>query len=341
MRNPASRRRSAAAAIAALALLPMTACGSDEGASDDVYRIGLVHSSEGPFATNSETMRAGARYAAELINADGGVNGRDIELVEVDYRNDPQSLVTDIPKLVSEDQVFAIVAPVDSAGCEIACLVASDLKVPIVSAGAGRPGVLEPSRPWSFTMTAPDAANSIPVLSSVMEDEGVQTAAIIVDEANATTEAQSALYQEVFDATGVEVVSTTTYTSGDSSFTSQVTSMAAKKPDVVALAAGPADASRIAAEVGAQGLDTLLIGTGSLQAGGTDYINGAGEAAEGTITAAQFNPDNPDEPAAVFAGRGRKGQRPGLGVAELLLRLRHREPDGAVPRGERRDRWLG
>lgn len=312
-----------AAVLAALPLMFVAACGgSDDGGGGGgdqsdagPYRLGLVHSSEGPFATNSETMRAGARYAVELINADGGVNGRDLELVEVDARNDPQTLVTAIPELVSEDEVFAIVAPVDSAGCEIACAIAADLQVPIVSAGAGRPGVLEPSRPWSFTMTAPDAANSIPVLEAVMEQEAAETAAIIVDEANATTMAQGDLYQEVFDGSGVEVVSTTTYTSGDPSFTSQVTSMAAENPDVIALAAGPADAARIAVEVRTQGLESLLIGTGSLQAGGTDYINGAGEAAEGTITAAQFNPDNPDEPAASLLAQAEEDN--GLDVVAL------------------------
>ena len=316
-----------AAVLAALPLMIVAACGgsddggggggSEGGDQSDAgpYRLGLVHSSEGPFATNSDTMRAGARYAVELINADGGVNGRDVELVEVDARNDPQTLVTAIPELVSEEEVFAIVAPVDSAGCEIACAIAADLQVPIVSAGAGRPGVLEPSRPWSFTMTAPDAANSIPVLEAVMEQEGAQTAAIIVDEANATTKAQGDLYAEVFDGSGVEVVSTTTYTSGDPSFTSQVTSMAAENPDVIALAAGPADAARIAVEVRTQGLESLLIGTGSLQAGGTDYINGAGEAAEGTITAAQFNPDNPDDPAATLLAQAEEDN--GLDVVAL------------------------
>jgi len=299
------------AVLAALPLLFVAACGSDEGGGGGggdggdqsdagPYRLGLLTSSEGPFANNSATAAAGANYAVEQINADGGVNGRDLEIVEVDARNDPQTLVTAIPELVSEDEVFAIVGPVDSAGCEIACAVAAELEVPIISPGAGRPGVLEPSRPWSFTMTAPDAANSIPVLEAVMEQEGIETAAIIVDEANATTKAQSDLYSEVFSNSGVEVVSTVTFTSGDPSYTSQVTSMEAENPDVIALAAGPADAARIAVEVRTQGLESLLIGTGSLQSGGTDYISGAGEAAEGTITAAQFNPDNAEEPAAAL-----------------------------------------
>lgn len=294
--------------------------GGGGGSSNDQsdagpYKLGLVYSSEGPFATNSATARNGANYAADLLNADGGVNGRDIELVEVDARNDPQTLVTTIPELVSQEEVFAILGPVDSAGCEIACAVSADLEVPIVSAGAGRPGVLEASRPWSFSMTAPDASNSIPVLTAVMEQEGFETAAIIVDDANATTKAQGDLYNEVFDSSNVEVVSTTTFASGDQSFTSQVTSMAAESPDVIALAAGPADAARIAVEIRAQGMDGTLIGTGSLQAGGTDFISGAGDAAEGTITAAQFNPDNTEEPAATLIAQAEEDN--GLDVVPL------------------------
>ncbi|MGI8723537.1 MAG: ABC transporter substrate-binding protein, partial [Geodermatophilaceae bacterium] len=89
----------------------------------------------------------------------------------------------------------------------------------------------------------------------------------------------------------------------------------AESPDVIALAAGPADAARIAVEIRAQGMDGTLIGTGSLQAGGTDFISGAGDAAEGTITAAQFNPDNTEEPAATLIAQAEEDN--GLDVVPL------------------------
>lgn len=310
MRTPTHRRM--AVLLAVVPLLALSACGGDSAgdggdtASQDPYKLGLIYSSEGPFANNSATARAGAQYAVELLNADGGVNGRQLELVEVDARNDPQSLTTAVPQMVSRDGVFAIIAPPDSAGCEIACAVAAELETPAISPGAGRPGVLEPSRPWSFTLAAPDALVSVPVLEAISEEEGFTTAAVIFDEANATTKAQVELYKTVFANAGVEVVSETTYTSGDPSFTSQVTSMAAAQPDVIALAAGPADAARIAVEVEAQGLDVALMGASALQSGGTEYINGAGAAAEGTLSAAQFNPDDTEEPAASLLAQARE-----------------------------------
>ena len=73
-----------------------------------------------------------------------------------------------------------------------------------------------------------------------------------------------------------------------------MTTLRAAAPDALGLAAGSADAARIALEVRRQGLRTQLLGTGGLQSTGEDFINAGGEAVEGTMTAAQFDPDNPD-----------------------------------------------
>lgn len=74
-------------------------------------RIGLLLSSEGPFANNSDTARRGAEYAVEKINDDGGVDGRPIELVTADSHGQPDQLATIIPRLATEDDVLAVVGP--------------------------------------------------------------------------------------------------------------------------------------------------------------------------------------------------------------------------------------
>lgn len=301
-----SLRTAVGLAVVAVALGACSSGGTSGGTSSagstggsgggGVFKFGLVTSSTGPFASNYKTMVAGAQYAVKVLNDGGGINGNTVQLVTVDTQNDPKNGVTMVPNLVSNDKVVAIIGPVDSAGCEIVCTTANKLKVPDISPGAGRPGVLANARPYAFTLAQPDAA-STPVLEKATKDKGFKTAAIISDDATATTKAQRELYEQVFKDTNVQVVQKVTFKAGDSSFASQVTSMASGNPDVIALAAGPDDAGRIAREIRGQKLTAILMGTGSLQSGGAAYFAAGGEATEGTISAAQYDPTDPTEPA--------------------------------------------
>ena len=300
------RRASIAIAGVAVAALALSACGSSDdggeggdgtGATGGTYKLGLITSSSGPFASNSKVMQSGAEYAVKLANDAGGINGAKVELVTVDGQNNPTSLATLIPELATKEQVYAMIGPVDSAGCEIACAAANKLKIPIISPGAARPGVLENSRPYGFSLAEPDAANSTDVLTKLIQDEGYKTAAIITDDANATTKAQADLFRDVFSKTGVTVSTTVTFKSGDSSFASQITSVVGAAPDVLAMAAGPDDAGRIAKEARSQNLRSVLLGTGALQSGGAAYVAAGGEATEGTFAAAQYDPHSTNETA--------------------------------------------
>ena len=317
-----SRRRIATGVTGLTALALVVTAGAIPASASDVetasgspMRIGLLVSSEGPFANNSETAQRGAEYAVDKLNEAGGVNGHPLELVVADSRGQPDQLATIIPRLVTEDNVIAIVGPVESSSCDVACPLALQYELPMVSPGAARPGVLEVGRPYTFSLAQPDAANSAPALEAIIAEREIATAAIIVDEANATTAAQAELFRATFEAAGVEVVDEVTYTTGDSSFAAQITQIASSEPDAIALAAGPADAGRIAVEVDAQGLDTQLMGTGSLQSDINGFLEAAGDAAEGTLSAAQYDPNSPDPVASELLTAGAEA----LGVGEVPL----------------------
>ena len=317
-----SRRRIATGVTRLTALALVVTAGATPASASDVetasgspIRIGLLVSSEGPFANNSETAQRGAEYAVDKLNEAGGVNGHPLELVVADSRGQPDQLATIIPRLVTEDNVIAIVGPVESSSCDVACPLALQYELAMVSPGAARPGVLEVGRPYTFSLAQPDAANSAPALEAIIAEREIATAAIIVDEANATTAAQAELFRATFEAAGVEVVDEVTYTTGDSSFAAQITQIGSSEPDAIALAAGPADAGRIAVEVDAQGLDTQLMGTGSLQSDINGFLEAAGDAAEGTLSAAQYDPNSPDPVASELLTAGAEV----LGVDEVPL----------------------
>lgn len=298
-------RPAALCALFAAALLWLTSCGANVGAESDpsTIKIGFITVSTGPFADNGNRATQGVEYAVERINAEGGIDGARIELVRADTRGDISSLGSTVRQMITRDRVLAIVGPILSGECEVACALANDLKTPIISPGAGQPGILENARPYGFSLVQPDGENSGPAITEIIESEGINSAALIIDESQAVTQAQRPFWEQVFSENGVNLVSTQTITAGDASFAAQVTEIAGANPQAVALAAGPADAARIAQEIRRQNLDAQLLGMGALQSAGGDFIQAGGDAVEGTMTAAQFDPDNPDETARQLIDR--------------------------------------
>lgn len=103
-------------AIAAAALLgsgALAGCGaSGDGASSaDTIKIGGVFSLTGATAITEESMTNCAQLAIDEINADGGVNGRQLEYVVKDYASDADTAVKVTRELIMQDEVTAIVGP--------------------------------------------------------------------------------------------------------------------------------------------------------------------------------------------------------------------------------------
>lgn len=294
------RSRSVRAVVSILVMVLVAAgCANDDDggspdASGDGIKIGFITVTEGPFAANGEDARQGVRYAVERLNDRGGIDGTPVELVEADTRGDPQAMANIVRRMALEDGVVAIVGPVVSAECEVGCPLANELEVPMISPGAGQPGVVENARPYAFTLVEPDGENSAPAAEAILTEEGIETGAIIVNEGEAVTQALEDFWVQAYADAGVELVDTVTYTTGDSSFGAQMTQLASSQPDGLALAASPSEAAQIALAAERQGLDVQLLGTGILQSAGQEYIDAGGAAVEGTKTAAQFDPDNPD-----------------------------------------------
>lgn len=302
-----SRHGVVTAICAAIALASAASgCSGDSNAGSDsgTFKIGLVDSSAGPYASSSADFVAGVKYAVEEINGDGGINGHQIELVQGDLQGDPANGSTLVPKLLDQD-IVAMLGPATSGEAEIAFAISNKFKVPSISA-AGREGVLEGARPFGWTLTQPDSEVTPEVLGHYIAEEGVQTAAIIGDSVNTTTAAQVPAFHELFDNTGVKVVEEQEFSSGDSSFAAQVTAIKAAKPDVIALAAGPDDAGRIATEIRSQGLTVPLLGTAGLQSAAATYIAAGGDATEGTVTASEYDADAAEDPQASLQAQARK-----------------------------------
>jgi branched-chain amino acid transport system substrate-binding protein len=81
---------------------------------DGQLRVGVLLPQTGAGAAIGAPLRAGAELAAAEINAFGGVNGRPLELVEVDEGTSINSAAAAVDSLLDDEPVDAIVGPASS-----------------------------------------------------------------------------------------------------------------------------------------------------------------------------------------------------------------------------------
>ena len=103
-------QRAAAALAASVSLFGgAPAAAQTQGVSDGEVVLGTYLDFSGPLATWGTALRAGMEMALDEINAAGGVHGRKLRLVVEDSGYDPKNAVLVTQKLLTRDQIFAMV----------------------------------------------------------------------------------------------------------------------------------------------------------------------------------------------------------------------------------------
>ena len=90
---------------------PGAFAGDAPGVTKDSVKIGSWDALSGPVAVYGVPLKAGIESYFDMVNAKGGVNGRKINWIVDDNAYNPQQTVTIARKLISSDNVLAIVVP--------------------------------------------------------------------------------------------------------------------------------------------------------------------------------------------------------------------------------------
>jgi branched-chain amino acid transport system substrate-binding protein len=142
----------AALALVMLAAVPAAAQKYGPGVSDGEIKIGTIGPYSGPAAVYGLIGKTMGPYF-DMINAQGGVNGRKITLIQADDSFSPQKTVEQARHLVEEDQVLAIVSPIGAAQ-NLAIRDYMNAKgVPQLFVASGSPAWDNPGKfPWTMGM---------------------------------------------------------------------------------------------------------------------------------------------------------------------------------------------
>lgn len=93
----------------------MAGCGGNEttGGGEDVIKVGFLGATTGDVACYGIPGLKGLQLAVEEINAEGGILGKKVEIVQEDNRGDKTEAASITKKYISKDKVSAtMVIPV-------------------------------------------------------------------------------------------------------------------------------------------------------------------------------------------------------------------------------------
>ncbi len=145
-----------AAVSAALALLATTATGAfaqkkyDTGATDTEIKIGNIIPYSGPASAYGVIGKTEAAYF-NMINAQGGINGRKINFISYDDAYSPPKAVEQVRKLVESDEVLVVFNPLGTPSNTAIQKYLNGKKVPQLFVATGATKWNDPKNfPWTI-----------------------------------------------------------------------------------------------------------------------------------------------------------------------------------------------
>lgn len=271
-------------------------------------KIGVVGPLTGAAAFYGDMVKGGATMYADKINAEGGINGRMIQLVFGDDMGDPRE-ATGVAHLFSADRdICVVVGGYHSSNTFAAQPIYRLAKMPHITPGNTHWEIGWRSE-WTFRNIFHDEFHIGQLADFLIYVLDLQSIAIIYDLVDPTT-AHMETVKRHFEAYGRDVVAIHGYPVGTTDFVPVLLDIKGKNPEAIFAASYYAEAGLIAKQARDLGMDQLIVGGEALM---TDsYIEIAGRASEGTVSAAPFLFDPETSPPEVIAWGEEFQQRWGI-----------------------------
>jgi len=201
-------------------------------AAEQPLRIGSSLSITGKqYSAQGGYCREGYLLCQKHVNTQGGVLGRQIELVIYDDGSDDKTAARNYEKLITEDKVDAVLGPYGSAITEAVADVTEKHRMLMIAPTAGTSSIWEKGRRYLIMMLSP--VESLPEgLLDLAARNGLRRVAIIkLDGLVANAAANGA--SELAKKKGMEVVFAETYPSATTDFSDILKRVKAATPDVL------------------------------------------------------------------------------------------------------------
>ena len=203
-------------------------CSSSKSES---VKIGVAIPLTGASAQDGEAIKNGVNLAAKLVNDEGGINGKKIELVVEDDKGDPSEAATVANKLAQDKNISAIVGHFNSSCTLAAAPIYNQAGVVHVSPGSSAAAVSK-AGDYTFRVITTDAVQGTSLMNWAVKDLGYKNIAVLYE----NTDYGAGLAEVVSKAAGdlnAKIVAKEAYEVGSTDFSTLLTKVANSNADVI------------------------------------------------------------------------------------------------------------
>ena len=252
--------------------------------------IGLVYPITGRLAPTGVTMQNGFELALQEINSAQLGDAR-LNFITEDDRGTAEAAVEAFNKLIHQDGVSVIIGPTTSSAAQEAFPIAQENQVVAFSPTSAASG-LSAIGDFIFRVTLTSDAHIPKSVRTTQAKLGYQRVAIIHDEIDLVSQSGANAFREALIESGVKILTTETFQTGDSDFLTQLTRIMEFNPDAIFIAALPLDIPGVmiqARDLGIPFSVPFIVPELSI-----DDVQAAGSAAEGLLSSASWMSTTPN-----------------------------------------------
>lgn len=242
------RKMLAMTMMLALVLVMTAGCGGNtdpkepaaggEGTGSEATEVILGANFElsGPTAVYGQTKMNGLKIALDEINANGGILGKPVKLVEYDNKGEDAEALNLATRLMTEDKIVTMLGPVTSGKVMVAVPISEQFKIPLVT-GTGTAAPITFSNDkvneFAFRICYTDAYQGNLAGKFAATSLGVKTAAMLVNQNDDYSIGLAEAFKTTFEENGGQVIEQVSFTNEDMNFNTALTKIMAANPDML------------------------------------------------------------------------------------------------------------
>jgi branched-chain amino acid transport system substrate-binding protein len=304
-------RRKAMAAAVGLSALGALQLAVAQGTGP--IKIGALIALSGPAAAYGAEERRAIEAVINKVNAQGGINGRKIELVVRDTKTNPTEAARLANQVIADDKVVAIIGGTTGSETLAFADAAMRAQVPMFPM-VGTPSVTDPEKPyskWVYRMSVP-LTTDLPASMNRMLKDGKKRMALFSEE-DAYGQQGAAMAVEMAKKLGIEVVENISAPKTATDLTTQATKIRNAKPDAVLMVtASTGSGGAFLRKLQQVGLNVPVYGMAGIVQ--KQILTTGGSAAEMLIAPALVNPHEAGPLQELFALMKDNGGVDGFGA---------------------------